>query len=122
MADTVVTTGKLGRILEKIDTIVEPENAFGTLYVSEGEDESSLNEVTFCAVLLITNEDAMEYVPEFAQKNNLQVLMDLWLAKDIVKQARSRKPDASTYDLVLAIKYYLNNDAYISYDELRGKH
>jgi hypothetical protein len=113
MSDQILLSDKLGNILEIINQVRESAETWCVLYISENLDEDNLTKDTPCWVICVTDEDALVYIPQFAQQNKLEVLSDVWLVKDIVDQLRFRRPKSSTDDLVLALKFYLNNDAFI---------
>ncbi len=115
MEDRVFMVKTLGEVLNSIENIPEPEGGFYALYVVE--DAKHLTENMTCAVIFESDDDEQSYISEFAKVNRLGAAADLWLVRDVIEAAKSKEPNLTVQDLVDALNYYLDNDAYIQFDE-----
>ena len=103
----------LGSLLRRIGDIPpEPDKgSWYTLYV-EGDGDGVLDENTFVVVVLVTDTI---YDPKTVEVGGRQftAIVDLWLVQDIVEQAMFQKLEANAGELVAALDFYLENDAYL---------
>ncbi len=103
----------VGEVLSQIDTIPEFGQCGYTLYVPEGA--LVLDEHMPCAVLLTTGNEPAGYVPPFARNHRLEAAVDVQLVREIVDHARMQKPVLTGADVVEALNYYLDNDAFFDF-------
>lgn len=102
----------LGNVLTNVKQIMDRDDGVVALYISETRDEEALSDNTYCVVIYVSEDNDTSDISQFATQNQLKVMLDLWLAKDIVRQTRINYPNASGGRLVQAVIYYLSNDAY----------
>jgi hypothetical protein len=66
-----------------------------------------------CAVLNMDDLDEDEETPKFAIDNNLKYALTIQDVKDVVKNIREQSPECTDDDLLKALLYYYQNDAFI---------
>lgn len=115
MEDRVFMVKTLGEVLTSLESIPEPEGGFYALYVAE--NTTQLTKDMTCTVIFESDEDEETYVSEFAKANHLATVVDLRLALHVMDVAKCDKSDLNVQDLVDALNYYLDNDAFIQFDE-----
>ena len=103
--------GELGDLLFKIDAIEDPSDGCYMLYAQDDH----LVEGTWSAVILSRHEEDEDFVPSVATEKNLYPIAILTDVQSVVRVAYRDNPTIGSADLVRALNYYLDNDAFIDF-------
>src|SRR5688572_26274668 len=103
--------GELGELLTRLEGIDDPPEGFYVIYVTN--DDLPLTEDRWCAIFLESLYE--EVIPDEARERNMLSIIDVTHAQSVVREALRDKPDASKADLVAALDYYTDHDAFIDF-------
>jgi hypothetical protein len=103
----------LAKLLATIDTQPGHDAPDQIIYVEDKEDPISAD--TGCFVISVPADPSLT-LDDIIGIGNLLALCDMDEARDIVDVARIEKPGATPEDLVNAFNYYLDNDAYLTFE------
>lgn len=118
--NTKRTIGELIRMLRDI-YLREGENAF---YISEdwyiytlGTDGEYRLDTPCCIADRpdYDDEKELEIFPAFAVENNMYGELMPEMLEDVIASALSQKPDATEEDLLKALNYYADTDAFLQF-------
>lgn len=106
---------KLSQVLESAEKFPDASD----LFLPKAEQ---LSPNTKCAVLLEDPEefDFTEETLLFAEQNSLTYNIGIQIVQDVVSNARMQKVDVNAEELVQALEYYLDNDAFYDFGNLYG--
>ncbi len=107
----ILRIGELGDILNQVETIPTAVRVSRALFVSKTRLEPY-----DVAAILSCEEDFEEDDIKLLQRFGLVYLLELGLVHSIVEHAKWKRPNASAQDLVNAVDYYLDNDAFMHFD------
>lgn len=113
MAERLLMEGELGDLLTRLEGISDPPEGIYMIYVAHVGAE--LTEDRWSAIMLFLHDDDDDFVPDEARERNMLYIAHVSLAQRVVREARRDKPDASKADLVAALAYYLDHDAFIDF-------
>src|SRR5689334_4408373 len=110
-SDRILRYGLLGELLHNIEDVKNPKDGGYDLYAPQGV--MSLDENMEAAVILMLTDDSDDYMPDFAVEHKLVAVAIYQDVISVVRVARRDKPAATPSDLVAALNYYLDHDAYL---------
>jgi hypothetical protein len=96
----------LGAILREADAL----NWRHALYMPFGE---TWNEATACAVLDPEESEQLDDAPPLAKEYGLKYALGISTLQGIVANARLQEPSVDTTDLLKALLFYYDHDAFI---------
>lgn len=113
-------------------TIEEVLHSLKEIYLNEGEqtlledsdwhiyvsDEAELFLTSVCCITAppdFDEETDEEIIPEFAVKNGMDGSILPEVIQDVICSALEQKREATNEDLLKALNYYLDNDAFITF-------
>src|SRR5262245_10408366 len=67
------------------------------------------------AVLDPTDAESADDVPPFALENGLRSVLGMQAVQDVVANARAQKHSATALDLLQALRFYFERDAFIEF-------
>lgn len=107
----------LGDVLSRIHDFPFAYNGVHTLFLPCDLDTYQAD--TPCAVLFLTGEQARQadFQHPSAIAHNLCQVADVPMVKEIVDAAREYKPNCTKEDLVKALNFYLERDAFYPFDD-----
>jgi hypothetical protein len=114
MQKRILASGSLEQLLPVIPQVVAPMDGAYLLYVSKDSDDFELD--TPCAIVFSSNEDDDDFVPPEIQSLGIVAVAILEDVKDAMQVAFRERPSATASELLRAIKYFLDNDAFISFE------
>jgi len=113
MSERFLTREPFVSILHIIDTIVDPIDGFYVLHVPiEGD---TIDENTMCSVILSYHTEDEIFMSLFAAEHGLIPYCEVSLAQHIIQAAKQEKPNVSLPEIVKAIDYYLEHDAFMRF-------
>ena len=115
MERRLLMEGRLDELLSEIGSVQDPEDGFYVLYAARGA--VSLTEDMRCAIILSLHEDDGEFISDVAQERNLEPACIISDVQNVIEIAREDKPSANITDLIMALNYYLHNDAFIDFSQ-----
>ena len=98
--------GKLGDLLRSIDD--QPWNY--SVYLPARQD---WNENTPYIIADPDQLDESETEPLLARKSGLQYALGVGATQDVIINAKEQKPGATLPELIAALRYYFDNDAFM---------
>lgn len=110
MSERVLLFGTLGDLIDKILPIENPKDGSYLLYAPH--NTLFLSEAMSCAIMFVLWE---EDVTEIGREYELEAVYDISDAQHVIDVALKDKPDASKHDLIEALNYYMDNDAFIDF-------
>jgi hypothetical protein len=110
MTERLLIEGKLGELLKKIADVRDPSEV--GCYMLYARDDL-LDENSWCAIILSFHEEDEDFVPQVAEEKNLYPLAILTQVQSVIRVAYRDKPQANSAELVKALNYYLDNDAFL---------
>jgi hypothetical protein len=112
VTEILLMEGELGELLTRVAEITDPPEGLYLIYVVN--DDLPLTEDCWSAIILFLDEDDDAFVPDEARERNMLSIVSVSIAQRVVRVALEDKPDASKADLVAALDYYTDNDAFIN--------
>jgi hypothetical protein len=110
--DRFLSQGKLIDLLNSMMTIEDPTDGFYMLYAPQ--NATKLDPNTECFIFLSLYDDEDDFELPMATEKEMEPAIEVDMIKRIMQKAASQKSDLTKDDLVNAIKYYLNNDAFLN--------
>lgn len=108
-----LSQGKLIDLLDSMMSIEDPTDGFYMLYAPNGS--INLPASTECFIFLCLYDIEDEFEIPMALENMVEPAIEVHMIKRIMRIASSQKSDLSKGDLVNAINYYLDNDAFLKF-------
>jgi hypothetical protein len=93
----------------------DPNDGFYMLFAPAGTVE--LQAGTHCAIGLLLNEDDDEIIIAGKDDQLLEMVDDVRTARNVIYLAKEQKPNATIEELIDALNYYADNDAFIFYGD-----
>ncbi|MBI1277730.1 MAG: hypothetical protein GC179_06345 [Anaerolineaceae bacterium] len=112
MPDRLITTGRLGDLLERANAFTEPPQATYSLYVPK-DRKWSLDENVECGLLLILNDDPDDFIPDEAKERPWVLVSYLQIIQTVVDVANKVHPNPTQSDLVKALEYFVDNGTFL---------
>ena len=112
MLERLITTGRLGDLLERANEFIEPTNEIYSLYVPK-DRKWSLDENVECGFILILKDDPEDFVPDEAKERGWVLASDLEIIQTVVDVAHKVHPHPTPDYLVKALEYFMENNAFI---------
>lgn len=104
--------GRLEEIICKLESIKDTDEGSYLLYTRD--DNLPITGGTQCAIILFLEEDADDYIPDIALEKHLPLgIITVRELQQIILVACEDKPGLEADDLIRAMIYYLNHDAYL---------
>jgi hypothetical protein len=113
VTERLLMEGELGDLLTRVEKIRDLPEGFYVLYVAHLG--SVWTEDRWSAILFSFDEEDETFMPDEARERNMLAMAHVSLVQRIVRVALHDKPDASKADLITALEYYLDNDAFIDF-------
>jgi hypothetical protein len=111
VAERLLMEGALGELLTRVAEISDLPEGYYAIYMAHFD--AALTEDLWSAIILFLDEDDDDFVPDEARERNMLSIVDVRTAQSVVRVALVDKPDASKADLVAALDYYTDHDAFI---------
>ena len=112
MLDRLITTGRLGDLLERANEFTEPPQEIYSLYVPK-DRKWSLDENVECGLILILKDDPEDFVPDEAKERVWVLVSDLGIMQTVVDVANKVHPNPTQAYLVKALEYFMENNAFL---------
>ena len=112
MPDRLITTGRLGDLIERANAFTEPSDGIYSLYVPK-DRKWDLDENVECGFILILKEDPEEFIPEEAKERGWVLVSDLQIIQTVVDVANKVHPNPTQSYLVKALAYFIENGAFL---------
>lgn len=104
----------LGVIVQEVEQIINPGDGFYVLHVPiEGD---IIDENTECFIILSYHIEDEKFMSLFAEKHGLNPYCEVSFAQHIVQAAKQEKPNILPADLVRALEFYIEHDAFMHFD------
>ena len=109
-----------GEIIESLSRIILSINSRPDKYAVYIAGRPPWNEETSCAILNPENVEDIDVddVPGFAAQHNLSYMLSVAEIQDIVSNTLQQKQEATINQLVLAVNFYYQNDAFINWNAI----
>jgi hypothetical protein len=112
MLNRLITTGRLGDLIERANEFTEPPHGIYSLYVPK-DRKWSLDENVECGLMLILKEDPDDFFPDEAKERHWVLASDLQIIQTIVDVAHRVQPNPTQNYLVKALEYFMENNAFL---------
>jgi hypothetical protein len=108
-----LSRGKLIDLLDSMMNIEDPADGFYMLYAPK--DSINLPPDTECFIFLCLYDVEDDFEIPMALEAGVEPAIEVNMIKRITQIAYSQKSDLSKDDIVNAINYYLDNDAFLNF-------
>lgn len=116
MNKDVLAHGTIRDLITQIEAVPDAEDGHYYLYAPAGI--AALKEDMEAAIILESRwKEDDDPLPEFALERGLEPACDISLAQDVIIATKSQKPEANTSELILALNYFLDHDAFLEFEE-----
>jgi len=112
MLDRLITTGRLGDLLERANEFTEPPDGIYSLYMPK-DRKWSLDENVECGLILILKEDLDDFFPDEAKERKWVLVSDLQIMQIVVDVANKVHANPIQSYLVKALEYFIENGAFL---------
>lgn len=109
-----VMQGRLGEVITQLHELQDPPLEL-MYFIYALYDADALHADVAC---IVTLESAYGEDDPIGIRHGWGVVCEGRLAQDVVRVAREDKPDATAEELIQALEYYLDHDAYIDFGSL----
>ena len=112
MLERLITTGRLGDLIQRANEFTEPTNGIYSLYVPK-DRKWSLDENVECGLMLILKDDPEDFVPDEAKERGWVLASDLQIIQTVIDVAHRFHPNPAPNYLVKALEYFMENDTFL---------
>ncbi len=117
MIETVLAHGTIHDLMQQIEAIQQPELEDGHYFLYAPAGIVTLREDMEAAIILESWwRDEDDPLPEFALEHGLEPAYEIRMAQRVIAAAKRQKPEVTVSELISALNYFMDYDAFLNFD------